>query len=69
MVNLTRNQRIPHLQEKDMPVASWTCCIANSLGSGKKEVCGSSARLHWSNVDSSEGSPGQQEQQDVEKGA
>ena len=33
----------PNLQEEDMLVASWTCCIANSLGSGKKEVCGSSA--------------------------
>ena len=44
MFDLTRNPRIPHLQEKDMP-ASWTCCIANSLSSGKKEDCDSSARL------------------------
>ena len=31
---------------EDMPVAPATCCIANSLNSGEKGVCGGSVRLH-----------------------
>jgi len=61
MFDLTRNQRIPHLQEKDMPVASWTCWAAAKrkfvvVRQGFTGATLTVPRVH-------------QEQQDVEKGA
>ena len=51
MFNLTKDQRIPHLQEKDMPVASSAQCHVVMQESVEKMVCGCSEQLHLSRIE------------------
>ena len=55
MFNLTKDQRIPHLQEKDMPVASSAQCHVVMQESVEKMVCGCSEQLHLSRIEISRG--------------
>ena len=52
-----------------MPVASATCCIANSLDSGEKGVCVGSVRLRKQGVQISKIRKGRPEQRDFTKKA